>query len=248
MSVTLADTFSNKMFKSSSYSLNEQQQRAFSALQLGQNVLLTGPAGTGKSHLIKAFQDWVKQTTRYNIAVTSTTGTSALLIGGVTLHSWAGIGLGKEKAPELTATILKKHWLRKRWNDVNILIIDEISMMDPDLFDKLDYVAKVVRNSSLPFGGIQLILTGDFCQLKPVKKGQSGQPRKSKDNTTNSAGSAESEEDRFCFEAKSWNNVVQHVYHFTEIVRQKDKAFQKCLNACRMGNLTEEDKALLESR
>lgn len=170
----------------------------------------------------------MKRETKYDIAVTSTTGTSALLIGGVTLHSWAGIGLGKDTVDELTQNIISKHWLRKKWLGVNILIIDEISMMDPDLFDKLDCIARKVRNNSRPFGGIQLVLTGDFCQLKPVKKGP--------------------EEDRFCFEAKCWKEVIHQVYDFKEIVRQKDKAFQKCLNACRMGKLTDEDVAILESR
>ena len=100
--------------------------------------------------------------------MTSTTGTSALHIHGTTLHSWAGIGLGKGSVGSIVTKIKKKRYLKDRWMQVEILIIDEISMMSPVLFDKLEKVARMVRRSTERFGGIQLIITGDFLQLPCV--------------------------------------------------------------------------------
>jgi ATP-dependent DNA helicase PIF1 len=214
------------MFKTSDLcdSLTEMQNNALTAMQMGKNVLVTGAAGTGKSHCINIFQEWTRTIGTLNVAITSTTGVSALLIKGVTLHSWAGIGLGEESAMVLAKKIQTNKKSRKKWESVDILIIDEISMMPPDLFDKLNQIAQIIRCNRRPFGGIQLILTGDFCQLGPVKC------------------------EKFCFEAECWSVCISKVYHFTEIIRQKDKSFQETLNNIRMGICTQKDRDLLETR
>ena len=157
------------------------QQKAYDYMTSRENIFLTGGGGVGKSELIKRYK--TRNTNRI-IAVTSTTGTSALLIDGVTLHSYLGIGLGKGSVDNMVMTILKRTYLRKRWKELETLIVDEISMLSPILFDKLEEVARVVRRNDYPFGGIQLILSGDYLQLPVVR------------------------EESFCFEAKTWDKYT----------------------------------------
>jgi hypothetical protein len=95
-------------------------------------------------------------------------GSQTINIGGVTIHSFAGIGLGKESAEKLAAAIQRKQVVAKRWRECQVLVIDEVSMLDGHLFDKLEEVARRVRSSTAVFGGVQLVLAGDFYQLPPV--------------------------------------------------------------------------------
>ena len=142
-------------------SLSEKQKNAYTLIINGKNIFLTGVGGTGKSAIINLFNK------EYNhsrtIGITSTTGTSAILIGGSTIHSFLGIGLGKGDVEFLYMTVKNRSNILKRWIELDTLIIDEISMLHPDLFDKLENLARVIRKNDNPFGGIQLILTGDFC-------------------------------------------------------------------------------------
>lgn len=200
--------------------MKDKQTMALNLLNKGENLFLTGPGGVGKTAVLKAF---ASQTIK-KLAITSTTGTSALLLNGTTVHSFLGIGLGKEKVSILVDRIIKSAYLKNRWCQLECLIIDEISMMHPDLFDKIEQLARTIRKSDVPFGGIQLVLSGDFLQLPCI-------------GTMN-----------FCFEAKSWNKCVTNVVCLDEIIRQGDKKFQKCLNAVRMGEITREVRDILESR
>jgi ATP-dependent DNA helicase PIF1 len=154
------------------------------------------------------------------IGITSTTGISALLIGGTTLHSYLGIGLGNTSTESLIKKISSKRYLSNRWNDLEVLIIDEISMLSPTLFDKLEEIARVIRNNNRPFGGIQLILSGDFCQLPCVKTSD------------------------FCFEAQSWNSCIDTIVYLDQNMRQKEAMFQKCLSEIRVGKISEETKTI----
>lgn len=191
--------------------LNSKQEHAYNIMCNGKNIFLTGSAGTGKSYIIKLFNKLNKQ--RKNIAVTSTTGVSALLIGGTTLHSFLGIGLGTSSSDALIMKIMEKDYLLKRWRQLDVLIIDEISMLSPMLFDKLECVARHIRHNDEPFGGIQLILSGDFCQLPCI------------------------DSNVFCNEARSWNSCIEEIVYFTEIIRQSDPVFQECLNYLRIGEV-----------
>jgi ATP-dependent DNA helicase PIF1 len=170
------------------------------------SVFFTGSAGTGKSVLLREIigalrQKYIREPDR--VAVTASTGLAACNIGGVTLHSFAGIGLGKEEAPQLVRRIRKNQKARHRWMRTKVLVVDEISMVDGELFDKLEEIARTIRNNGRPFGGIQVVITGDFFQLPPVPD--------------NSKGVA-----RFCFDAHSWNTVVEHTIGLKHIFRQKD--------------------------
>ena len=169
------------------------------------SVFFTGSAGTGKSVLlreaIKVLREKYKRESD-RVAVTASTGLAACNIGGVTLHSFAGIGLGKEAVPELVKKIKRNQKAKLRWMRTKVLIIDEISMVDGDLFDKLEAIARAIRNNGRPFGGMQLVITGDFFQLPPVPD----YGRISK----------------FSFDAATWNTSIEHTIGLTQVFRQKD--------------------------
>lgn len=177
---------------------------------------------THNTACIKLFIKVYKQTKI--MGITSTTGISALLFGGTTLHSFTGIGLGTASVESIVKKICTRQQLRKRWLDLEVLIIDEISMLSPQLFDKLENIARRVRRNEKPFGGVQLILSGDFCQLPCINS------------------------DDFCFESKTWDKCVEHTIYLTEIMRQKDKEFQECLNNIRIGLLPNKTIKMLNSR
>ena len=206
----------------STNNLSITQKKAYKLIEQGRNVLLTGVAGSGKSAVINMYRKQYKS--RKNIGLTSTTGTSAILIGGSTLHSYLGIGLGTGDVEFLYMNIKNKAYILKRWLDLDVLIIDEISLMSPVLFDKLEHLARIVRKNDFPFGGIQLILTGDFLQLPCINS------------------------DKFCFESKSWDNCIKNVIYLQDIFRQDDLQFKNCLNEVRMGELSQESIDLLRSR
>ena len=202
--------------------LSKKQNEAYSIMASGKNIFITGAAGVGKTQVLKLFIKVYKQTKI--MGITSTTGISALLFGGTTLHSFLGIGLGNGSVENICTKIFSRSFLYKRWKDLEVLVIDEISMLSPILFDKLEEVARTVRHNEEPFGGIQLILSGDFCQLPCIKS------------------------DNFCFEANSWTKCIDHTVYLTEIMRQKDLEFQECLNEVRIGKLSKKTKKLLKSR
>lgn len=207
--------------------LTEKQELALNSLKRGKNVFLTGPAGSGKTFLLKNFIDWYrhnKETENKKIYITATTGLSASLIEGCTIHSYSGIGTGQKDINDIYKNIVKfSSGAKKRWLETGVLIIDEISMMEASIFDKLEILAKKIRKNDDPFGGIQIILSGDFLQLPPIK------------STT------------FCFEAISWDIVIDKVFYFDKIIRQRDESLQEVLNNIRIGVVDDRVKSLLNS-
>ena len=199
----------------------EQKSIRASVIDEGKSIFFTGSAGTGKSVLMKSIikglrAKYCKEPDR--VAVTASTGLAAVNIDGTTLHSFAGIGLGKESAPELVKKIRKTPKARQRWLRTRILIIDEVSMIDGELFDKLEQVARTIRNTGAPFGGIQLVVTGDFFQLPPVAE---------KDKIA-----------KFSFDATTWNTCIEHTILLSHVFRQRDATFANMLNEMRLGRLT----------
>ncbi len=215
--------------------LNQLQQEALDTVLQGHNIFLTGAGGVGKSFLIhRITQELTARGKR--VAVTALTGCAALLLGdkAKTIHSWAGIGLGKDSATVLASNIKRYNpRARRRWMMTHTLIIDEVSMLTPELLDKLSAVASSVRAIGGPFGGLQVILVGDFHQLPPVYKREDSDAPPEKE---------------FAFEAQTWSDLNLHSVQLTEIVRQADPYFQKILMEARSGKLTDASFRVLQQR
>ena len=146
--------------------LSAEQNRILKMVKAGVSVFFTGSAGTGKSYLLKRIISSLPPDTTF---ATASTGAAASLIGGTTLHAFAGIGTGNGTL-EHCISLASRESHAAVWRRCCCLIIDEISMVDAEFFDKLEGVARSVRRNRMPFGGIQLVLCGDFCQLPPVSK------------------------------------------------------------------------------
>jgi ATP-dependent DNA helicase PIF1 len=182
---------------------------------------------TGKSFLmhkvIKKLKT-IKTKFKYGqVAVTATTGLAATNIGGVTLHTYFGLGNGDGTVDELYRKISRTAsypgGAYNKWMRVRALVVDEVSMLDGNLFDKIEALARKFKGNDRPFGGIQLLLVGDFLQLPPV--GKNGAVK-------------------FAFEAKSWDKCVDVHVELKEVFRQSDKAFVSALNSIRWGKVTPE--------
>jgi len=223
--------------------LNDEQKTAFDFLLKGDNVALLGPAGVGKSYLLSVIDSNLPGMMRRldlargaehpklpRIQMCALTGCAALLLGhkAKTLHSWAGIGLGKGTVQELHMKIRKNRKVRQNWLLTDVLIIDEVSMLTAELLDKLNELGKKIRVSRAPFGGLQVLLVGDFFQLPPVNRSD--------------------EPTRFAFESDAWKEGIQAVIELTQIQRQKDAGFQQILKEARMGALSKESCTILRER
>nr|XP_033771918.1 LOW QUALITY PROTEIN: ATP-dependent DNA helicase PIF1 [Geotrypetes seraphini] len=196
--------------------LSAEQSLVLNAVLEGKNVFFTGSAGTGKSYLLKKIVGSLPPESTY---ATASTGVAACHIGGTTLHAFAGIGSGKAPLNQCI-DLANRPGVRQHWIYCQHLVIDEISMVEGDYFDKLESVARAVRRRDDPFGGIHLIICGDFLQLPPVMKAD--------------------EETKFCFQAKSWKKCIQLNMELTEVRRQRDKMFISLLQAVRLGRCPEE--------
>ncbi len=198
------------------------QNEAFQSYCEKKNIFISGYAGTGKSYLINKIYSHAQENNK-NIQITAMTGCAAILLKNAkTLHSWASIGLGNAPIEKLISNI-KKYNKIENWTKIDILVIDEISMMSKDLFELINSIAQKIRKNKKPFGGIQLICSGDFHQLPPI-------------------------ENEFCFESELWDSTFDNQYVFKENFRQKgDIGYQKVLNEVREGTISPEScKLLLE--
>ncbi|XP_014665811.1 PREDICTED: ATP-dependent DNA helicase PIF1-like [Priapulus caudatus] len=196
--------------------LTSEQRQVLSAVLSGRSMFFTGGAGTGKSFLLRRIIGALPPEHTFACA---STGIAACHIGGITLHSFAGIGTGSA-ALEQCFELAQRPGVIKQWRKCNHLIIDEVSMVDGDYFEKLEKVARVAKKNSQPFGGIQLILCGDFLQLPPISRG--------------------TERKRFCFQTEIWRKCIQVTMELTVVKRQTDPAFINLLRHIRVGRCTEE--------
>jgi|UniRef100_A0A6C0BAF2 ATP-dependent DNA helicase PIF1 len=195
---------------------SKEQQLAFDHYLSGKNVFLTGPGGTGKSKWIQSVYEHASQEHK-KIQVCAMTGCAAILLHckANTLHSWAGIGLGVDAKP------LNKYAI-DRWKKVQILIVDEVSMLSLSLFERLNELGQTIRKSKRPFGGIQLLFCGDFYQLPPVNES-------------------------FCFESPLWKPMF-HCVQLIQNFRQQDDAFHAILSELRKGKISKKSYTILKER
>ena len=221
--------------------LSEEQEQALSAFNSGYNLLLTGPGGSGKTALIKQMVETSKAGGK-NIQVCALTGCAAVLLNcqAKTVHSWAGIGLANGPADLVIKRIITNKKKIQNWKKVDILIIDEVSMMSQKIFEILDGIARGVRKqkSHLPFGGIQIVFSGDFYQLPPV----SSSLNTSFSTVNNGDGYGYDYDDStasaFCFESHLWESTIKVVVQLKKIFRQTDDVYTNILNRIRVGKLS----------
>jgi hypothetical protein len=203
------------------------QQEALAILESGQSVLLTGAAGTGKTYLINEFIRRAKKR-RKSVAVTATTGLAATHLNGTTIHSWAGIGVHEELPYMFFQKVGKQR--QGLIAKADILIIDEISMLHDYRLDMVEEVARKVRGVEEPFGGLQVILVGDFFQLPPVNR-------------------HESRTGSFVLSSKTWHSGSFTVCYLEQQYRQsEDDAYAQILNGIRAGVLTRSQLTSLQDR
>ena len=202
------------------------QQQALKILKSGKNIFLTGSAGTGKTFLLNKFISYLKKL-KIKVAVTASTGIASTHLNGRTIHSWSGIGIKKEINEKLMKKLVRNKRLNKRIKETEILIIDEISMLDADRLDLVDRICKKVKNPFLPFGGIQVIMCGDFFQLPPV----------SQDNKPH-----------FAYNSSIWKNTDIKICYLAKQFRQNDSEFINILNKIRENKAGARELDLLKTR
>lgn len=207
---------------------NMTQKEALDILKLGHNVFLTGPAGSGKTHLLNTYIKFLKDN-HIEVGITASTGIASTHMGGTTIHSWAGMGI-KDSLTQIDLDELKERkYLRDRFSRTQVLVIDEVSMLHHYRLDLIDAICRHMKNEDRPFGGMQIIFCGDFFQLPPVSR--FGEP-----------------ESFFAYESEAWKNADLKICYLEEQHRQTDQAFLKVLNEIRGNRLSEESLKHLKGR
>jgi ATP-dependent DNA helicase PIF1 len=215
--------------------LSVEQQICFDKYVAGENLFITGPGGTGKSFLIKSIVKHA-ETNEKHIKVCALTGCAAILLEckATTLHMFAGFGLANKKNEDLVSELFtKKAHKLKNWKKLEVLIIDEVSMMSLKLLLLLDLIAKKYYKNDKPLGGLQVIFTGDFYQLSPVF-----------------SNGCEKEESMYCFQHILWEQLFPKPNQIVlkTIFRQNDELLLKALKYIRKGQITPSTQLALESR
>lgn len=203
------------------------QKEALDILKTGRNVFLTGAAGSGKTYVLKEYLDYLKNLDA-DVGITASTGVAATHMGGITIHSWSGIGIKDRLSKSELQEIAEKRHIKNKIKNASVLIIDEISMLHHFRLDLVDKVLKEVKNSDQPFGGIQVVFCGDFFQLPPIKKGP--------------------EESLFAYHSESWKCLDLKVCYLSEQHRQSDQKFLEVLNAVRNNSVSEATLEILKTR
>lgn len=211
-----------------------RQSSALNILKTGQNVFLTGSAGSGKTYTLNQYIDYLRAR-RVPVAVTASTGIAATHMNGTTIHSWSGIGIKDELSERDLTNLSRKQFLADRLKDTAVLIIDEISMLHAKQINLVSQVLKHVRKNDKAFGGIQVVVAGDFFQLPPI--GSKG----------------ESNREKFAFMSEAWLDAKFHICYLSEQHRQVSEAanggldLDDILNQIRRQEVTFEAIAALEA-
>ncbi|MBI4919757.1 AAA family ATPase [Candidatus Azambacteria bacterium] len=225
------------------------QSQALSILKSGVNVFLTGEPGSGKTHTVNEYATYLR-VRGIEPAITASTGIAATHIGGMTIHSWSGIGIKTRLRKYDLDKIAANKRIVKHVQRAKTLIIDEVSMLSPGTLDMVDAVCREIKQSSEPFGGIQIVLVGDFFQLPPIVKTEVG------DNTQTAlisakGGSAlgrEESQARFAYYSPAWKRANLNVCYLTEQYRQDDDNYLALLSAIRNNIFDGDHLSCIETR
>jgi len=216
-----------------------KQKEALDILKLGYNTFLTGPPGSGKTFLLNKYIEYLRKN-NVPVSITASTGIAATHMGGVTLHSWSGLGM-REKLDDLEVKqVCDRGYLRKRIKNTNVLIIDEISMIKASQFEAVSKICQYIRRNIRPFGGIQIICSGDFFQLPPVYKNE-----KPFGAAQGKLFSPNKEEKNFVTDSQAWKSLEMKVCYLDEQHRTKDKKLHKILNYIRESKAEKSRELLL---
>jgi len=220
-----------------------KQHTALSILQTGANVFLTGEPGSGKTHTINAYIEWLRER-GIEPAVTASTGIAATHVGGMTIHAWSGIGVKKDLTAYDIDEIMSRERLVRRAQAAHVLIIDEVSMIDARTLSMAEKAIRALKHSEKPWGGMQVVFVGDFYQLPPVST------REDREATIDFDGSGASPAQRspFAFASPAWKDANPIVCYLSEQHRQSDAELLSLLDAIRKGTVDDEHHDLLSSR
>jgi len=202
------------------------QKEALSVLKMGYNVFLTGPPGSGKTFLLNKYIDYLRKKDKA-VAITASTGIAATHINGVTLHSWSGLGIKERISDKEIRLLMNKGYLRKKIKQAKVLIIDEVSMLKHSQFDAVDRICQYFRASFAPFGGMQVVCSGDFFQLPPIERNG---------------------EAKFITESFAWKNMDMKICYLEGQFRQKDENLSALLNHIRANRIDESKKILFDAK
>lgn len=203
------------------------QDKALAILKSGQNVFLTGSAGAGKTYVLNQYIDYLKER-KVGVAITASTGIAATHINGQTIHSWSGMGIKDHISNAQLRDLGKKQYIKKNMENVSVLILDEISMLHKRQLEMLNDILMYFKENIEPFGGIQVIFSGDFFQLPPISREE------------------QLDKDKFCFMARAWAEAKLTVCYLTQQFRQSDTDFNGILNEIRTRSLGQRSIAALE--
>ncbi|MFB2539375.1 AAA family ATPase [Acinetobacter sp. c3-l95] len=205
-----------------------KQSTALDILKAGHNVFLTGSAGAGKTYTLNQYIQYLKAR-KIPVAVTASTGIAATHMNGMTIHTWSGMGIKEHLTDSELKTMRERKYLREHIEKAKVLIIDEISMLHAKQFNLVNQILKFFKNNHETFGGMQIIVSGDFFQLPPVSK--NGEPNREK----------------FAFMSEAWLEAQFKICYLTEQHRQEDNHLDQILNAIRAQNIQPEHIAQLKN-
>lgn len=241
------------------------QDEALAILKTGANVFLTGEPGSGKTHTISRYVAWLRER-GIEPSITASTGIAATHIGGMTIHSWSGIGIEQSLAVSDIERIAQKKNILRRLAHARVLVLDEVSMLSARTLSMVEAVCRAAMKNNRPFGGLQVILVGDFFQLPPVSRQsffagggpatrsptQSALAKQDKNNNSILAGeqliAGDPPREEFAYHSRAWEALECIVCYLSEQHRQEDSAFLEFLSALRHGAITEAHWQLLRTR